>query len=391
MSMKHSRGAVAQVAELDSAGVELGCPATILVVEDNEDNRDILVRRLHRDNYQVIEAENGVRALEVLAVQSVDLVLLDIMMPEMNGYQVLEALRADGRLDDFPVIVITANSDLESAVKCVELGADDYLPKPFNPTLLRARINASLEKKRLRDREREHSRLIERYNRDLEQQVRQQVKQITSAQMATIFAMSKLAESRDPETGAHLERMREYCKVLAQQLAKTDKFCQSINEAFIENIYAASPLHDIGKVGITDGVLLKPGKLDDDEWIHMRMHPIIGAETLRAVDKAHPGNEFIRTGIAIAEYHHEKWDGSGYPYGMRGEDIPLEARILALGDVYDALTSKRCYKEAYSHETTRGIVLDSCGKHFDPHIVQAFLELEDEFQRIRTYYSDCDD
>jgi putative two-component system response regulator len=222
----------------------------------------------------------------------------------------------------------------------------------------------------------------------LGERVRQQVKQITSTQMATIFAMSKLAESRDPETGAHLERMREYCKVLSEFLSKTQGHNSYIDQTFIDNIYAASPLHDIGKVGILDNVLLKAGPLDDEEWKLMKQHPIIGAETLRAVDSQHPGNEFIKTGIAIALYHHEKWDGSGYPHGLKGTDIPLEARILALGDVYDALTSKRCYKEAFSHEKSREIIMQSNDAHFDPAIVDAFLNIEDEFIRIRSFYQD---
>jgi len=268
------------------------------------------------------------------------------------------------------------------------LGAEDYLPKPFNATLLKARISASLEKKRLRDQEQEYRVYIERYNRNLEERVMRQVRQITSAQIATIFAMSKLAESRDPETGAHLERMREYCRLLSETLSHKKKYELIVDRQFIDNIYAASPLHDIGKVGVPDNVLLKPGKLDVPEWVVMKTHPIIGAETLRAVDRQHPGNNFIKTGIAIAEFHHERWDGSGYPYGLKGERIPLEARILALGDVYDALTSRRCYKEPFTHERTREIILEGAGQHFDPEIVEAFLEMESEFIRIRTFYRD---
>ena len=363
-------------------------PATVLIAEDNENNRDILRRRLEKDGFKTIEAVNGVETLARMKQFHVDLVLLDIMMPEMNGYQVLERMRVDSSLETIPVIVITAVNDIESAVKCIELGAEDYLPKPFNATLLKARISASLEKKRLRDQEQEYRVYIERYNRNLEERVMRQVRQITSAQIATIFAMSKLAESRDPETGAHLERMREYCRLLSETLSHKKKYELIVDRQFIDNIYAASPLHDIGKVGVPDNVLLKPGKLDVPEWVVMKTHPIIGAETLRAVDRQHPGNNFIKTGIAIAEFHHERWDGSGYPYGLKGERIPLEARILALGDVYDALTSRRCYKEPFTHERTREIILEGAGQHFDPEIVEAFLEMESEFIRIRTFYRD---
>lgn len=368
---------------------ELG-PATILIAEDNDNNRDILRRRLEKDGYRTIEAVNGVEALARMKQFHVDLVLLDIMMPEMNGYQVLERMKVDSTLESIPVIVITAVNDIESAVKCIEFGAEDYLPKPFNVTLLRARISASLEKKRLRDQEHEYQVYIERYNRNLEERVMRQVRQITSAQIATIFAMSKLAESRDPETGAHLERMREYCRLIAETLSQNKRYEMIVDRQFIDNIYAASPLHDIGKVGVPDNVLLKPAKLDDPEWEVMKCHPIIGAETLRAVDRQHPGNNFIKTGIAIAEFHHERWDGTGYPYGLRGDRIPLEARILALGDVYDALTSRRCYKEPFSHSNSREIILEGAGKHFDPEIVNAFVEVESEFIRIRTFYRDED-
>lgn len=365
--------------------------AKIMVVEDNENNRDLLTRRLERQGHQVVTAENGLIALEKLVKTPVDLVLLDLMMPEMDGYEVLEHMRKDETLSKIPVVVITAINDMETTVKCIEMGAEDYLPKPFNPTMLKARINACLNKKWLNDREQQYRTFIEDVNRQLGERVRQQVKQITSMQMSTIFAMSKLAESRDPETGAHLERMREYCKVIAEHLSGKDEYRDIVDRTFIDNVYAASPLHDIGKVGILDNVLLKNGPLSDDEWVLMKQHPVIGAETLRAVDAEHPGNEFIKTGIAIAEFHHEKWDGSGYPYGMKGADIPLEARILALGDVYDALTSKRCYKDAFSHDKSKGIILESNGAHFDPAIVDAFLNIEDEFIRIRSFYTDEDE
>ncbi len=361
---------------------------SLLVVDDNEMNRDMLSRRLERQGYHVDRAVNGREAIDKVRYLPYDLILLDIMMPEMNGYQALEALKNAQASRHIPVIMISALDDLESVVRCIELGAEDYISKPFNPTLLKARVSASLEKKRLHDQEEDYRRRVEEQNHELEHRVRRQVQQITSAQLGAIFAMSKLAESRDPETGEHLERMREYCRVLSQQLAKLPQYIHTIDQKFIDVIYAASPLHDIGKVGIPDGVLLKNGKLDGDQWEVMRNHTIIGAKTLLEVDQEHPGNDLIRTGIAIAGGHHEKWDGSGYPYGVAGDAIPLVARILALGDVYDALTSRRCYKDAFSHEKSREIILAETGKHFDPDVVRAFTETDDEFQRIRRYYQD---
>jgi len=364
--------------------------ATILVVDDNDMNRDMLSRRLEREGYQSVLAEDGYMALDLLASNSIDLVLLDIMMPRLDGYQVLGRIKADPRLHNIPVIMITAIDEIDSTVKCIELGAEDYLPKPFNPVLLRARIGASLEKKRLHDMEAEYREQVEQNNLVLSDRVREQVMEIASAQLGAIFAMSKLAESRDPETGEHLDRMREYCRVLAKKMQQLPKYADTIDQALVENIYAASPLHDIGKVGVPDAILCKPGKLTSDEWIIMKTHPIVGAETLREVDRQHPGNAFVQTGIEIAEAHHEKWNGRGYPFGLAGEKIPLVARILALGDVYDALTSKRCYKEAFAPDDARSVILNDRGVHFDPDVVDAFLATEDEFARIRVEYQDSE-
>lgn len=374
-----------QAVAMDSESI-----SSLLVVDDNEMNRDMLVRRLKPLGYQVDTACDGGQALDMLQNGAYDLVLLDIMMPVMDGFEVLQQMKLQPRLKSVPVIMITALDDTSSAARCIDMGAEDYLTKPFDPTLLKARISSCLERKRLHDQESLYRVKIEEYNNQLQERVRQQVQEISQAQLGAIFAMSKLAESRDPETGEHLERMREYCKVLSQQLSKLPKYEIIIDNTFISDIYAASPLHDIGKVGIDDSVLLKAGKLTDQEWKVMKLHPVIGAETLREVDKQHPGNSLIRMGIDIAASHHEKWDGSGYPYGLQGTEIPLVARILALGDVYDALTSKRCYKEAFSHDKSRQIVIESSGNHFDPEVVDAFIQTEEEFKRIREYYQDSE-
>jgi len=367
---------------------EMGEAFSILVVDDNEMNRDLLLRRLGHAEFQLSSATDGEEALEKLRAHSFDLVLLDIMMPVLDGYETLKVIQGDAMLRRVPVIMITALDDVDSAVRCIEMGAVDYVTKPFNPILLRARVDANLGRKRISDREEHRREEIERNNVSLSEEVRAKVLEISQSQLAAIFAMSKLAESRDPETGEHLERMREYCKLLSEKLGRMPKFQSIIDKAFIDNIYAASPLHDIGKVGIDDSVLLKPGALSDEEWVIMKQHPVIGAETLREVDRQHPGNDFIHTGIEIAESHHEKWDGSGYPYGLSGESIPLVARILALGDVYDALISRRCYKDAFSHEKSRGIIEEGHGSHFDPDVVSAFFEAEDDFKRVRQEYRD---
>ncbi len=350
--------------------------ASILVVDDNDMNRELLSRRLNHEGYQVYSAEHGGRALSTLSERDIDLVLLDIVMPVKDGFQVLFEMKSNEKLRDIPVIVITADDEIDSLVRCVEMGADDYLTKPFNPVILRARINSSLEKKIQHGIER-------RLRVELEAKVKAQMEELISAQLGVILAMSKLAESKDPETGAHLERMQEYCRALANNLSKQPKYREFVDSDFIEALYCAAPLHDIGKVGIPDSILLKPGKLSEEEFEVMKSHTSIGASTLLAVNEKYPGNQFVWMGIEIAQSHHEKWDGSGYPDGLVGLEIPLSARILALSDVYDALTSKRCYKEKFSHEKAKNLILEGAASHFDPEVVDAFLNMEDEFIRIR--------
>jgi putative two-component system response regulator len=364
--------------------------ATILVVDDNELNRDVLHALIMDLGHVPLLAENGLSALAQMEKQPPDLILLDILMPEMDGYKVLNHMKSDGFLRNVPVIMISAVNDMKSVVQCIEMGADDYLFKPFDPTLLEARIGACLEKKRLRDQKDNYLKQIEDYNLKLEERVREQVQQITVAQQATIFALAKLAASRNLETGEHLQRMCEYSKVLSEKLRLLPKYASVIDEDFIRNIYAASPLHDIGKVAIPDRILLKTDKLTEEEYAIMKTHPIIAGKTLREVDQQHPGNDFVRVGIEIAESHHERWDGNGYPYGLAGEDIPLAGRILALGDVYDAHISKRVYKEAFSHAKSREIILSGSGKDFDPDIVEAFVSSEDEFITIGKRYVDTE-
>lgn len=362
--------------------------ATILIVDDNNVNRKIIHDLILVMGYVSIMAENGLYALSTLEKQDCDLVLLDICMPDMNGYQVLEYMKNDSNLCQIPVIMISAVDDMDSVVRCIESGADDYMVKPFNHTILRARIEACLEKKQMHDRESQYQGQIERFNIELQNRVSKQVFEITAAQRSTIFAMAKLAESRDPETGKHLLRIREYVKIICHKLSLHPKHAVIIDDNYIENICAASPLHDIGKVGIPDNILLKPGKFTLEEFNTMKAHTSIGAETLRDVNRLHPGNDFVRIGIDIAESHHERWDGTGYPHRLAGEDIPFVGRILALSDVYDALTSKRCYKEAYSHTRSFEIIVDGSGKHFDPDVVDAFVTAEKDFVRIKERYVD---
>ena len=364
--------------------------AKILIVDDEEKICALLKRQMLALGYTPILAENGLSALLQMRKELPDLVLLDILMPEMDGYKVLDHMKSDSNLRHIPVIVISGVGGMEDVVRCIEKGADDYLTKPFDDTLLKARIGACVEKKRLRDQEELYRKRIERYNLNLEERVREQVREVTSAQLATIFAMAKLAESRDPETGEHLERMQGYCKILSEKLRQSPKYASVIDEVFVENMYAASPLHDIGKVGIPDRILQKPGKLTEEEFAVIKTHTTIGADTLREVHRQHAGNEFVHIGIEIAESHHENWDGSGYPQGLDRDKIPLVGRIVKLGDVYDALTSKRCYKEAFSHAKSREIIVGDSEKEFDPDVVDAFVSSEEEFVATRKRHVDAE-
>ncbi len=360
----------------------------ILVADDDTLNSTLLRVSLEEEGFMVETAADGRQALDLLHAQPFDILLLDLLMPEVDGYEVLETLKADARLSRVPVIVVSAAEEQDSIVKCIELGAEDYLLKPFNRVFLKARVDASMEKKRLRDQEEIYRQQIEEYNLHLERRVNEQVQEIASAQLATILALAKLSESRDLETGRHLERVREYCRVLLEHLRQRPKYHELINAAYIQYLYLASMLHDIGKVGVPDFILLKAGRLTPEEFAVMKTHALIGANTLKEVNRQFPGNNFVRMGIEVAEGHHERWDGSGYPHGLAGEAIPLAGRVLALADVYDAVTSRRVYKSAQSHEQGVAAIRDDRGKYFDPELVDCFLEAQEEFRAIRARYAD---
>jgi putative two-component system response regulator len=293
----------------------------------------------------------------------------------MNGFEVCERLKADEVLKDIPVLFISALSETADKVKAFSVGAVDYVTKPFQFEEVHARVETHLRLRRLQVE-------LERHNLHLEELVTEKVREISDSQLATIHAVSKLAESRDDDTGHHIERTQTFSKVLAETLRKNPRYAGSINDTFVENIYHASPLHDIGKVGIFDNILLKPGKLTAEEFEIMKTHAMIGANTLQSVRNKYPKNAFINMGIDIARSHHEKWDGSGYPGGLTGEDIPLSARIMAVSDVYDALRSKRPYKPAFTHEKSCEIIMEGAGRHFDPAVIEAFTAVEAEFAEI---------
>jgi len=329
--------------------------------------------------YEVEFATTGEDALAMVEENPPDVILLDIMMPGMNGFDVCRRLKQDPDTQHIPVVIITGMADKETNVKAVKCGADDFLIKPFDRILLEARIKTSSRTKVL------HDHLLE-YKNELELKVAERTEQVVQTQQVTVFALAKLAESRDNDTGDHLERMRSYARELAANVISLDKYKDRYDESYVEEIFKSTPLHDIGKVGIPDRILLKPGKLTTEEFDIMKQHARIGGDTLKAADMEAGRDSFLAMGRDIAYYHHEKWDGSGYPFGLAGEAIPLCARVAALADVYDALSARRPYKEPFAHEKCRSIILEGRETHFDPDVVDAFVALEPRFLEIRSEF-----
>jgi len=360
----------------------------VLIVDDSRAVRAFVRELLEKVGYAVIEADDGIKGLEAISTSNPDVVLLDIEMPNKTGLEVLAELDSTHRL--FSVILFTTLSSLDAIVDGLESGADDYIVKPIKEAEFLARITAAVRiahnKRLLFEARNTAERTVEQLRRmqgiiSEQKLVEQKVREISEAQSATIFAMAKLAEFRDEDTGGHLERVREFCRLLAEDLRENSSYADHITEEFVDCIQHAAPLHDIGKVAIPDSILQKPGKLTPEEFDRMKSHTVIGADNLQLVYNNYPGNLFVGMGIEIALYHHERWDGSGYPDGLVGKNIPLPARIMALADVYDALRSDRCYRKGLTHDQTRSIILEGDGKHFDPEVVMAFLRIEDFFAR----------
>ena len=362
---------------------------SVLIVDDNKNVRGLLENVLRFEGYETASAINGKEALEMFAADwKPDLILMDIDMPVMDGYQTCEAIRDNKEYNSIPIIVLTAVYDKSVIKKVLTIGANDYISKPFEPEELLARISAHITRKRLtEERDRLYNQAKE-YNIRLEQEVKERTWEIEDTQDATIIGFAKLAEYRDPETGLHLERIREYCKLVAGKLMTNKKYMDLINKKYIDSIHKSSLLHDIGKVGIPDSILLKSGKLTSEEFEIMKQHSKIGGDAISEAENRLRNKRvsFLAMGKVIAYYHHEKLDGTGYPYGLGGDKIPLSARIMALADVYDALISKRVYKEAWSHEATIEVIIKDSGRHFDPDVVDAFLKLKDEFLKISKRY-----
>ncbi|MDP2810715.1 MAG: two-component system response regulator [Rhodocyclaceae bacterium] len=356
--------------------------ATLLVVDDNPDNLALLGDLLQAD-YRVLAATSGRRALEIARIEPrPDLILLDVMMPGMDGYAVLSSLREDARMRGIPVIFITAMNATQDEEHGLERGAVDYITKPIRPSIVLARVRTHLELKRARD-------WLANQNSFLEEEVARRMAENQIVQDVSIHALGCLAEMRDPETGNHIRRTQGYVQALARRLKSHPRFAAILSEQVVRLLTKSAPLHDIGKVGIPDHILLKPGKLTPEEWAIMQTHARLGAEAIEHAERdAAKPVAFLALAREIAHWHHEKWDGSGYPDGLAGEAIPASARLMALADVFDALISPRVYKAPMSLDQAHEIIVEGRGVHFDPDVVDAFLAILDEFTAIAGHYRD---
>lgn len=353
----------------------------ILIVDDTPENIDILVNVL--SDYRRSVATSGKKALKIATSNNPpDLILLDIMMPGIDGYEVCKRLKSAEETKKIPIIFLTAMTEETNETKGLELGAVDYITKPISPSIVRERVKTHLALKIARES-------LENQNVILEEKVKERTKEVVLTQDLTIFSMAILAECRDQTTGGHIKRTQYYIKVLAEQLQNHEKFTKILDDQTIELLYKSAPLHDIGKVGVPDSILFKPGKLTNEEFEEMKRHTNYGRDAILASEKMLGSKTtFLRYAREIAYGHQEKWDGSGYPQGIKGDDIPVSARLMAVADVYDALVSKRIYKLSFSHKKAVEIISERKGKHFDPDIVDAFLEVADEFRNIALEYAD---
>jgi len=355
---------------------------TILVVDDTADNLAVMSALL-RETYRTKVTTSAERALKIAATQpKPDLILLDIMMPEMDGFEVCRHLKADAATTDIPVIFLTGRAEVEDEQRGFDVGAVDYITKPISPPIVLARVRTQLQLKQVRD-------FLKDQNDFLEAEVQRRVREISTIQDVTIMAMASLAETRDSETGNHIRRTQNYVRELALQLKTHPRFADYLTDRQIDLLYKSAPLHDIGKVGIPDRILLKPGRLTADEFEIMKRHTTYGRDAIVEAEKLLGSpNTFLACAREIAYSHQEKWDGSGYPDGLAGNEIPIAARLMAVADVYDALISRRVYKSAFTHDEAVTMIIAGREGHFDPDVVDAFVDAAERFRDIARRYAD---
>ena len=334
---------------------------TVLVVDDTPDNIDVIAGVL-KGNYEVVAARSGKAVMKMIqSLKIPDIILLDVMMPEMDGYEVCRQLKDNILTSNIPVIFVTAKNDVDDEKSGLDLGAVDYITKPINPAILQARLKTHLA--------------VYDHNLELERKVQQRTSIIYETQQQIIQRLGRAAEFKDNETGLHIIRMSHYSRIIAEK-ASSDKL-------WSELIFNTAPMHDVGKIGIPDKIILKPGKLNDEEWAIMKKHCEYGAEII-----GDHNSRVLQMAKEIALTHHEKWDGSGYPYGLSGKDIPVTGRIIALADVFDALTSVRPYKSAWPVEKAVNLIVEHAGEHFDPDLVMVFKDVLPEMLVYKEKYAE---
>ncbi len=355
--------------------------ARILIIDDERFYIDVLVGLL-RTKYQTFVAKSGKEGLELaMNHQTPDLILLDVLMPDMDGYEVCRRLKEDERTRNIPIIFLTVKSEVDDEIRGLELGAVDYIIKPISPPIVLARVATHLALAKARCS-------LQEQNELLEQRVAERTSELARTQDAAIHLMASLAETRDNETGQHIHRTQHYVKTLAETLRAVPGYREHLDDAYIDLLFKSAPLHDIGKVGVPDHILLKPGPLQGEEWEEMKRHAVYGKIAIERVEEDLGNCDFLETAKEIVYTHHERWDGKGYPEGLKGDEIPLSGRLMAVADVYDALISRRVYKPAYTHEKATQILRGERGAHFDPQVLDAFLARENDFRDIANRFRD---
>jgi len=353
----------------------------VIIVDDQITNLAIGVNALE-SHYGVITLDSGARLLKALERRIPDLILLDVDMPEMNGFETITKIKANKEYSQIPVIFLTAKSDSVSELEGLSLGAVDYITKPFSPPLLLKRIELHLllesQKRELMQQKQE----LVNFNENLQQMVEEKTKTVVELQSTILSTMADLVESRDSVTGNHIERTQSYLRILLNALWKSNTHIDEISTWDVELLLQSAQLHDIGKISIDDNILRKPGKLTDEEFDKIKEHTEIGQKIIEGIETKTSNQAFLEQAKILAFTHHEKWDGSGYPCALKGEDIPLQGRLMAIADVYDALISDRPYKRAMTHEQAVETIKKDSGTHFDPHLVELFLSVADEFDRV---------
>jgi len=343
----------------------------ILVVDDNITNLKFVEQTL-KPYFKVTLLTSAVQTMKFLLKYIPDLILLDINMPGIDGFQTLSTIKSIDKLKNVPIIFLTIQNDIESELKALKLGAMDFISKPFIPEIIISRINTQLE--------------LASYRTELEGLVAEKTATIENLQDTMVMGLAELVECRDGETGGHIKRTAKYVEILAEAICINNLYFDTLNCEYVNNMIRSAPLHDIGKIGISDSILLKNGSFDEDEREYMKQHTILGGKALQNLIDATDGESFLYIAKDMALSHHEKWDGTGYPYGLSTTDIPLCARVMALSDVYDALTSKRPYKEPFSHSEAFDIIVESSGTHFDPELVKVFKTVHKKFEKVSKLY-----